>query len=300
MEMQQLRHLLAAVKHGNIGRAAQECNITQPALSRSIKKLEQSLGVELLDRGPKGVRLTIFGETVAEYATVILQEAQRAVDEVNAIRGINKGKVSLGITANFTTYLVPDAVERICTSQPGLNVVVTSGFYDDLIAGLRRAQLDLVFGMMAPDYDEPDMTFEPLMVSRSLVHARSDHPLAKKKAVTLDDLVQYGWIMPDQRAVVRFFKSFFTNNGLPLPRQVVKSNSIAFLRHTLLSTGLLSFLPEQLVRDDVAAGSIVKVRIKDFKVEAPVGLIRRTRGSRPPAVEAVTGVFRSICKEQPA
>lgn len=297
MEMQQLRHFVAAAKHGNIGRAADELNITQPALSRSIKNLEGFLGAELLDRGPKGVSVTVFGESVLEHARIILSEAERAVAEVHAIQGLSQGQFTLGISPNFEAFIVPEAIGRLHEDRPGVNIAIAGGFYDELLAGLRRAEYDLVFSIFPSSYDDTDLEFEELYVNRSSVHARADHPLAQRSSVSLADLSACGWVVPNQAAVNRIFRMFFTDNGLPVPRQVIRSTSIAYLKQAILHSSLLSILPEHLVEEEVASGKIVRVKNTECSVVARCGIITRRNRSRPPAVSACMDFLREVCKE---
>lgn len=298
MEMQQLRHFIAAVQHGNIGRAANALNITQPAMSRSIKNLEATLGAELLERGPKGVHPTVFGESVLEHARIIVSEAERALAEVHAIQGLSQGQFSIGIAPAFASFIVPEAIGQLNRERPGVNVTVTSVFYDELLAGLRRADYDLVFSIFPPINNEAQLDFEELYVSRSGVHARADHPLAEKTTVSMAELSEYGWVVPNQLAVNRVFKTFFTDNGLPVPRQVIRTTSLTYLKQAMMHSGLLSILPDHLVIDEVAEGKIAKINNADCAVEAPCGIITRQNRSRPPAVLACMEALRLACKEK--
>lgn len=297
MEMQQLRHFVAAVQHGNIGRAAEHLNITQPAMSRSIKNLELSMGAELLERGPKGVHPTVFGESVLEHARIIISEAERAVGEIHAIQGLSQGQFTIGISPNFATFIIPEAIGRLTDERPGVNISLNTGFYDDLVAGLRRAEVDLVFSILPPTYNDPDLCFEELYVNRSGVHARADHPLAAKESVSLSELSAQGWVVPNQQAVNRVFRTFFTDNGLPVPRQVIRTSSIAYLKQALLHTSLLAILPENLVRDEIASGEVVKINNTECAVESQCGFITRRNSSTPPAVLACMERIREVCKD---
>lgn len=297
MEMQQLRHFIAAVQHGNIGRAAEALNITQPAMSRSIKNLEAAMGAELLDRGPKGVRPTVFGESVLEHARIIVSEAERAVAEVHAIQGLSQGQFTLGISPNFTTFIVPEALGRLTEERPGVNITLNTLFYDDLLAGLRRAEIDVVFSMFPPAYNDPDLEFEELYVNHSSVHARSDHPLAKKSSVSLEELSAYGWVVPNQQSVNRVFRKVFRDNGLPMPRQVIRTSSIAYQKQALLHTKLLAILPESLIQKEVQSGDVVKINNSECTVDSRCGFITRRTSSMPPSVLACMNSIRAVCAE---
>ena len=101
MEMQQLRHFLAAVRHGNFAKAADDVNITQSGLSRSIKTLEDVLGLPVLVRNARGVEATKFGAALVPHAKAILNERERALEKLLAIRQQHLGSVRLGVTPQF-------------------------------------------------------------------------------------------------------------------------------------------------------------------------------------------------------
>jgi DNA-binding transcriptional LysR family regulator len=296
MEMQQLRHFVSAVEHGNLGKAARALNITQPALSRSIKNLEGVLGATLLERTPRGVAPTVFGETLLSHARIILNETERATDEVKALKGLSQGQVAVGITENFASYIAPEAIAALLRERPGVNVSVVSGFYDELVAKLRRAEIDFIFGLFPPVPDEPDLAFEELFVNHSRVFARADHPLAGKARVALAELAEYGWVVVShQPAVSRVFRAFFENNGLRSPRHVLRTDSVTFLKAAMHATGLLTIMPEHLMRDDLARGTVVPIATDQMVVTSRCGLILRRRSTRPPAVAALIGQIQKQC-----
>jgi LysR family transcriptional regulator of gallate degradation len=298
MEMQQLRHFVAAVEHGNLGKAARALNITQPALSRSIKNLEGVLGAALLERTPRGVAATVFGETLLSHARIILNETERATDEVKALKGLSQGQVSVGITVNFAGYIVPRAVAALLAERPGVNISLCSGFYDELMARLRRGEVDFIFGLFPPVPDEPDLVFEEMMVSHSRVFAHPDHALAKKSRVTLADLAEHSWVVVShQPAVSRVFRGFFESNGLRSPRHVLRTDSVVFLKAALSETRLLTIIPEHLVQEDVAAGSLARIANEDMIVTSRCGLITRRRGARSPAATALIAHLQALSAE---
>ena len=297
MEMHQLRYFLAAIKHGNIGRAAKELNITQPALSRSIKNLESDLGAQLLERGPKGVQPTVFGNSLREHAQVIVSEAERAADEVRVLQGLGKGQVTVGISANFAGYVVPDAIARLLEQNPQVNVVVHTGLFDQILTALRRTEADLAFTLIPPDSEDNDLVIEPLIESKSRLYARADHPLIKQKKITLKDLSEYGWVVPQQLRMGQFFNRKFRGRNVPIPRQVIKTTSIAFLKPVMLATGLLSVLPDHMVREEVKDGRIVCVDPDLVTVSRTAGIVTRAVGSRPPAVSAFVEALVQVCNE---
>jgi DNA-binding transcriptional LysR family regulator len=113
LEIQQLRHLLAVIQYGNLRQAAEESNISQSGISRSLKSLETRFGVPLLLRKPRGVTPTVFGLSVARRAEAILNEVAHAQKEVRDLQAARIGEVTLGITHNYAHYTVPDVLVEI-------------------------------------------------------------------------------------------------------------------------------------------------------------------------------------------
>src|SRR5437763_14465388 len=110
MEMQQLRHFLMVAKHRKLLAAAEELNMSQSALTRSIKALESSIGIPLFDREARGVRLTVYGKSLLAHAHVILNESKKAMNELSALKGGTKGTVLVGIGPNYSSHIVPMAI----------------------------------------------------------------------------------------------------------------------------------------------------------------------------------------------
>jgi len=145
MELRQLRHFVAVVDTGNLSRAAERVAISQPALTRSIKNLEDMLGVELLERKPRGVAATEAGLALYHHAQVVLNACQRLTREVRELeRGVT-GTVHLGVASMFATHVTGAVAEALVAAHPRLSLVVTEGFFEDLVRRMIDGRLDLVF-----------------------------------------------------------------------------------------------------------------------------------------------------------
>lgn len=296
MEMQQLRHFVSAVEHGNLGKAARALNITQPALSRSIRNLENAVGAPLLERTARGVAPTMFGETLMAHSRAILNEAARALDDVRALKGVSQGHVAVGITENFASHVAPEAVSALVKERPGVSVSIAGGFYDELVARLRRGELDFLFALFPTTPKEPDLVFDELLISHSRVFAGADHPLAKKARVALAELVEHPWVVVDhQPAMTKFFRSFFEDKGLSIPTQTVRTDSVTFLKSVLAATGYLTVMPEHLMRDELANGKIVRIDCESLVVTSRCGVVTRRRGAKSPAAVALMKSLQAVC-----
>jgi DNA-binding transcriptional LysR family regulator len=269
MEVQQLRHLIAAIETGNLLRAADKSCISQSGLSRSIKTLETTLGVPLLIRGPKGVEPTVYGLSVMRRARVILNEVAKSLDEVRAIAQARVGEVKLGITQNYAGYLVPELIADIRRERPGLRFnIVTDGFLE-LLNLVRTESIDFAFGLVGQIHRSDGIIIEPLRAHRSRVFCGRMHPLAQHGTATVDDLHRASWVMLNSAGVQRGFGLFFESRGLSVPPQVMKTNNVDLIRHMIDDSDLLTVLPTEVVHDEIESGHIVPLFYRENGLLTP-------------------------------
>src|SRR5262249_55856056 len=163
----------------NMLRAAAALNLTQPAMSRSIRALEAELQISLFDRTSKGVILTQFGKMLLSHVKVILNEHHRAVLNLSALRGGTRGQLSVGAGQTFATELLPQAIAQLYAKSSRIAVRVKEGLYEDLVDSLRKGDIDIAFTLIPNAVDRvEDLVIETLIEPRERVVARADHPLA--------------------------------------------------------------------------------------------------------------------------
>jgi DNA-binding transcriptional LysR family regulator len=292
MEIQQLKHLVAAVEAGNLLKAADDCCLSQSGLSRSIKSLETTLGVPLLIRGPKGVEPTVYGLSVIRRARMILNEVAKTRDEVKAIAQARIGEVKLGITQNYASYLVPELIAGLRRERPGLRfTIVTDGFVE-LLALLKTETIDFAFGLIGQIHRNDGIVIEPLRAHRSRVFCGRNHPLAGRGSATLEELHHAQWVMLNSEGVQRGFGTFFESRGMSVPGQVIRTNNVDLLRHLLDDSDLLTVLPIEVVEHEVAAGRIVPLECETPVAQTKVGLFYREGGLLTPQAQLVIDRFR--------
>ncbi|WP_304165501.1 LysR family transcriptional regulator [Phenylobacterium aquaticum] len=274
MEIQQLRHLAAAVQFGNLLKAAEESHISQSGLSRSIKSLETRLGVPLLIRKPKGVEPTIFGLSVLQRAKVILNEVSRSVREVRDLQAARIGEVTFGITQNYANYFIPQVLAELHRVAPEVRVTVkTSGFLE-MLEAVQAGAIEFGFGLLGAMEEIEDISITPLFEHHSRVIANAKHPLAGRP-VSPQELSLARWATLSGEGFQRNFINFFHVRGLPLPAQIVRTDSIALIRHTLSDIEALTILPADVVLSEVDAGEFVILDCETPAELTRVGLLRR-------------------------
>src|SRR6185503_9161813 len=157
--IEELRHFLLIADHGTFTEAARRAHLSQPALSASIKRLEDELGARLLHRGPGGAALTAAGAALAPRARAALAavDGRRAVAEV---AGLHAGEVRLGAGATATTYRLPPVLAQFRRRHPGVRFLVREAYTDQLETMLHDGELDLAI-TSAPAKGAPPEPFDP-------------------------------------------------------------------------------------------------------------------------------------------
>ncbi len=293
MEIQQLRHLLAATQHGNLVKAAEASNITQSGLSRSITSLEQRLGVPLLNRTAKGVTPTVFGLSVLRRAELILNEVERSLEEIRAIEEGRFGELRLGITQNYALYLMPTLLAEFQQAHPDLRLRVLTGGFMELVEMVASNKLDLAFGLIGPIEESGDLIIEPLRDHYSRVIASSAHPLATATEVTPHDLAAARWANLAGEGFQRNFVNFFDMRGFRLPSQTLMTDSIDLIRRFVLSANVLTVLPADVVKTEIDDGRMVILPCDTPAEITQLGLIFRAGSLITPQVRLITERIRA-------
>src|SRR6266581_6317937 len=120
MDQKQIERFVDVVESGSLSRTSRRLNTSQPALSKSLRLLEQQLGVRLLDRGPRGVRLTKFGDLFYRRACSISSEFRRAREDIEGMKGSTEGVVALGVTPGpgILDQVIPQSIARVARKRP--------------------------------------------------------------------------------------------------------------------------------------------------------------------------------------
>jgi len=183
----QIRYFAAAARHEHLGRAADELDMSQPALSRSILKLEEELGVQLFDRAGRGVRLNSAGKILLRRIERAHAECEDAVRELHEQRGLSRKTVSIGYFATFGVRLIPELVKSFCALDPGVQFQLFEGPTPLLSEQLLSGEIDLC---MASQFTNVGLSWQPLFHEELFALVPPDHRLAKKSSIDLAELAE--------------------------------------------------------------------------------------------------------------
>lgn len=247
LDPQKLAHFLAVYEHGTFSAAAVINEVSQQAVSKSIARLEEALGVPLFERSRFGARPTRFADTLAKRAQSIVAEGRLAAAELAAMRGAGRGYVRIGLGWSFLARIGPEMLGRFKARHPDVTVSIVTGDSPKLYRGLLSG--DLEFVVSAP----PDtITLPPGLVRQPLFHEndaltmRRDHPLAARGDLPLSELRQQTWYVSLQlRGQWERICKTFIDEGHEPPTDYVDLDSILLVKSLLLAgNGVALLSPE--------------------------------------------------------
>lgn len=301
MDIRHLQHFLAVVETGSFHAAADRMNLTQQAISRSIKSLEAELGAQLLERKARDRRRvgpTGFGQLLLPRARLLVLEMKGLRDQFDSLIGQRHTLVRFGAAPSALRRLVPAALRSFHQRRPDMRVQAMRLVLPVIIERLAAGAYDFVVG------DEPDepldgiFSVEPLLPTRNVLVAGAHHPLAgRREAVPAGELARYRWagLGPFVRVRTAMI-ALFEGQGLPLPNNVLETSSLDLVLDALRDPDVLTILPRELVAPELAAGTLVEVCADVDPREWNIVLVSRADMPRSPAVEDALDALREASR----
>ena len=286
-DLRQLRAFTTIVSAGSLGRAADVLHVTQPALSRIIKRLEDEVGAPLFERHSKGMQLTAIGQALLPHAALLQREADYAREEIDAMRGLAKGTIRVGAVGSIASYVLPLAVGNVVARWPNLRVEILEGVWDRLAEGLVKHEIDLALSMAMPDTEDIIAIADCRWEDASFVVASPEHPLRRSAALTLADTLNAPWAVPPRgTGPYEHMRQVFEAAGLGLPNIVVETRSVTALKSLVARSGFLSWMAEPMIDAERRAGVIEPLPIPGLAARRTLTAFRRRHGILPgPAVK---------------
>lgn len=271
MDFYQLTYFKKVAESGSISRAAEKLLLTQPAVSKQIKKLENELGERLFDRIGKKVFLTHAGEKLYTHADNILRSVAAAKTAVRDLSEDCSGELIIGASDHISIHRLPSVLKSYITSFPKVDLKLRCHRSEAIHEMVARNQVDL--GIITLPKPEPTMIIKTIWKdTMSLVFVKN-HPLRSLQRVKLKDTLDYGMILTETGTETRsYFDAAFAEKGL---RPHV-SMEVAYIEtiKALVRAGLgISILPDKAVESEVKSGELVKTTIIDAKFSRNLGVI---------------------------
>ncbi|GGH16124.1 LysR family transcriptional regulator [Silvibacterium dinghuense] len=297
MDLAQLETFLAVVEERGFSRAASRLHRTQPAVSHTIRRLEDEIGEPLFERSSREGTLTASGELLREYAERMLGLRREATSALEQLRSLERGRLHIAANEYTCLYLLPvlDEFRRLC---PHVSVLVERAFASRIPDQLLDRSVELGVVTFTP----PDAAIEAVSVYTDpvvfVVNPR--HPLAREKEVGIRQLgaesfIAHNVVSPLRRRVIALFEQHQT----PLNMYVELPSLEAIKRFVAMGNGV-ALVPGLTVQQELERGELVQVAVPELKIERQLMLARRRHGSLSYAAQAFLKVLESVAAERGA
>ncbi|MFC4274148.1 LysR family transcriptional regulator [Achromobacter aloeverae] len=284
--LRDLSYFLAVVAHGHLGRAASACAVTQPALSKSLKRLEDETGLALFDRSARAVRPTAAGLAFAEHARKVVEQYEDAIRHAQALSAGDTGLLRVGSTAATMDTAVLPALEVLLPERPGLRVTLTMGVADELHDLLEQGALDVVVAPMERAVPAA-LRQQPVGRDDLRVVARRGHPLLAQAPASLELLAAARWILPKRTSLLRQqLDAAYAAAALAPPTPVLEVDFVSAGALKLVAGGdWLTVAPAALLED--ASGVMALPASPPLPLRREVALLARRSAAWSPPMKAM-------------
>ncbi|MGO4712983.1 hydrogen peroxide-inducible genes activator [Bradyrhizobium sp. 2TAF24] len=296
ISLKQLRYFDAVVKTGHFGKAAEQCEVTQPALSMQIQDLEKLLGAQLLERGRKGVILTDTGREVASRAAQVLTDIRDMVDFARRQGSVLAGPLRLGVIPSIAPYILPPLLPEIRDRYPDLDLRLRETQTQHLVQALLDGQLDLL--LLGLPVDDPNIETVRLFDDRFLLATSTERPISKNVRATTELLQQDRLLLLEEGHCLRDQALAFCKLQRVGNIDTSGASSLSTIVQ-MVANGLgITLLPELSLNVETRQGAIRLIRFTDPEPRRVVGLAFRRSSPRKRHFLELGKLIAAVAAEQ--
>ena len=300
MEIRDLEYFAVVAQHGHVGRAADALGLSQPALSKSLRRLEKAVEAKLVRRTPKGVELTAVGFALRGHVSRLRLSLNDVLHEAADLGQGRAGHLRIGAGAGMGDQFLSAACSALLLDAPKVSAVLTVAPNAVLLPALRNGEHDLVIsGIPHPAY--PDLTQERLYEDEFVVYASARHRLAGHRRPSLAEIAKERWALsaPDDLSWKRVHR-VFDDNGLPPPRIAFATTAALVRVQTVASSDLVSFSSRRVLQPVWQQFSLTALRVKELAWERPVGVSYRKDAYLSPAARRFIDILKTAAMHSAA
>ena len=298
IKMREIKVAITVMQEGSILAAAKSMNITQPAVTRTLRDLEDRLGYRIFNRTHKGTEVTRYGRLFLDRAEAIVGEMHTIQQELDNYREGSIGSVRIGAMPVALSGILAHALGIVLRTEPGLNFTVMEASYEDLMQELKNRNIDLVVGRHWNISETKGLRHEVLFYDIMRLVVREGHPLTRNSPVSFVDLLSFEWILPEKgSSVYDLVVSEFRRRGYNLPKVRAESLSLGLLQALARSSDCIVILADSIIRHEFMQHDLVHLDIKMDNTVNPIGITYLTDRELTPGQEKLMGILRHSSKE---
>ena len=294
------RHLqcfIEIVRQNSVTRAADVLALTQPAVSKKLKELEDMLGIRLMERSKKGVELTQFGEVFIKYAGASLAALREGTDSI--IQAQKKGSmhISVGVLPTVAASVMPRAVIKFRKSGMDVTLNLISGPNTLLLGQLRVGELDLVVGRLAEPKLLSGLSFQHLYSEIVTFVVRPGHPLLENNSFNIQDIRNFTVMFPTKDSIIATSaERFLISQGVGMLPDRIETISVAFGKEYIRQSDAIWVISRGVVAREIDEGDLIELPIDTKETLGPVGLTTRADTIPTPTVQMFMNCVRSAAE----
>ncbi len=296
VKLRDLHIALAVAEAGSMTRAAEELAVSYPVVSKTISELEHTLGVKLFDRSISGVEPTHYGRALLQSGVAVFDEMRRGLQQIEFIKQPDAGELRIGSSIVTDAGLLPAIIERFSQEFPRAVVhVLPENIAIQQYDTLRDRNVELVLGRLPATMTEPDLVAETLFDEPMMVAAGSESRWAKRRTLTLADLIGEPWVLAQPGSLARSIQDeVFRRSGVDIPSATVMTVSL-HLYMRLIETGRwLGLVPASAMRLGGKGLRLKVLPVKTSPPPAPVGFITVKNRTLTPLAERFIECTRKV------
>jgi LysR family hydrogen peroxide-inducible transcriptional activator len=275
MNIRDLKYLLAVAKHRHFKRAAEACYVSQPALSMQIKKLEETLGVQLIERTNKTVFLTDIGKHILAHASEILDRIDTMIEVAKIAKDPFRGELRLGVIPTLGPYLLPYIIPRLTKQYPQLSVYLLEEQTVHLLRKLKEGTLDAA--LLGYPQSQDDFNSLPLFREEFLLAIPPTHALSKRKTIKHADLENNVLLLLEDGHCMRDLALEVCYQSKASEANHFRATSIETLRHMVAFNAGITLMPKLAYKSN---DGICYIPFSTPKPERVIGLSFRSSSAK--------------------
>jgi DNA-binding transcriptional LysR family regulator len=275
LKLRDLHLLITVVQLGSMAKAAAELGISQPAVSRGIADIEQTLGLRLLDRGRNGIEPTAYGSALVKRGLIVFDELKQGVEELEFLADPSVGSLRIGSTESIAAGMLPAIVERFWRDYPGVRLDVAQSVISTLhYRELRERSIDFLIGRIPTPFVEDDLEADVVYDDQVVVVAGRQSKWARSRTVKLADLSDEPWILPPSDTMPGSLAvELFRAGGAEMPRAPITTLSMHLCCRLVASGRYVANDPVSLLRFGGHDKALKRLPIKLPVQPRPVGIV---------------------------
>lgn len=293
MELRDIRYFSVVAEHLNLSRAAEALNLSVPAMSKSLRRLEDSVGAKLVQRSQKGVTLTTVGSALLHRIGPLQGVLHDVRQEAANLADGRAGNICIGVSHVAAENLAADACVALANESQEITFQVWAHSTKSLANLLRKGEIDFYVASLQA-FSPGEFARESLFDDQFIVYTSSSHRLAGRKRVTLDDLTGERWALTDTASSVQWQQLCreMENHGLPAPRLAMNTHSQAVRMSSVAYAGFLGLSSRRFMQQEARKYNLVELPVKEITHVRHMSIIYRKDGYLSPAARRLIEILK--------